>query len=69
MPESTHRVSASTANELRPDRYEIHANPEKLKAASEGLANRMFHSCCINLLVLNSLICSLFGVNAVSNSQ
>ncbi|XP_058768399.1 uncharacterized protein LOC131642131 [Vicia villosa] len=39
MPESTHGVSASTANELRQDRYEFHANPEKLKAASEGLAN------------------------------
>ncbi|CAL0307517.1 unnamed protein product [Lupinus luteus] len=32
-------VSASTANELRKDRYIIHANPEKLKAAAEGLAN------------------------------
>ncbi|WJX59070.1 hypothetical protein P8452_44450 [Trifolium repens] len=39
MPEATHGVSASTANELRPDRFAVHVNPEKLKAASEGLAN------------------------------
>jgi hypothetical protein len=44
MPEATHGVSASTANELRQDRFAVHVNPEKLKAASEGLANRMFHS-------------------------
>ncbi|GAU14454.1 hypothetical protein TSUD_249950 [Trifolium subterraneum] len=39
MPEATHGVSASTANELRQDRFAVHVNPEKLKAASEGLAN------------------------------
>lgn len=44
MPKATDGVSASTANELRQDRYATHVNPEKLKAAAEGLANRMFHS-------------------------
>ncbi|CAJ2653695.1 unnamed protein product [Trifolium pratense] len=39
MPEAAHGVSASTANELRQDRFAVHVNPEKLKAASEGLAN------------------------------
>ncbi|XP_073221023.1 uncharacterized protein [Cicer arietinum] len=39
LPEAKHGVSASTANELRQDRHAIHINPEKLKAASEGLAN------------------------------
>ncbi|AES99901.1 transmembrane protein, putative [Medicago truncatula] len=39
LPEAKHGVSASTANELRQDRYDVNVNPEKLKAASEGLAN------------------------------
>lgn len=39
LPEAKHGVSASTANELRQDRYDVYVNPEKLKAASEGLAN------------------------------
>ncbi|KAK7276537.1 hypothetical protein RIF29_17678 [Crotalaria pallida] len=39
LPEAKHVVSASTANELRDDRYITHANPEKLRAAAEGLAN------------------------------
>nr|KYP71038.1 hypothetical protein KK1_010281 [Cajanus cajan] len=38
-PEAANKVSASTANELRHDRYAIHVNPEKLKAAGEGLAH------------------------------
>ncbi|KAK7320526.1 hypothetical protein VNO77_30076 [Canavalia gladiata] len=38
LPQSAgHTVSASTANELREDRYNNHVNPEKLKAAAEGL--------------------------------
>lgn len=61
MPESTHGVSASTANELRQDRYAFHANPEKLKAASEGLANRMFPSCYNNLLVIMLLFAHCMG--------
>lgn len=39
LPEATNTVSASTANELRQDRYATHVNPEKLKAAGEGLAH------------------------------
>ncbi|KAE9614930.1 hypothetical protein Lal_00036115 [Lupinus albus] len=39
FPVAENNVSASTANELRKDKYIIHANPEKLKAAAEGLAN------------------------------
>ncbi|KAI6697540.1 hypothetical protein NL676_017659 [Syzygium grande] len=38
MPPAGSSVLASTANELRQDRY-THANPEKLKAAADGLAN------------------------------
>ncbi|KAJ9686490.1 hypothetical protein PVL29_015409 [Vitis rotundifolia] len=37
LPEQGHAVLASTANELRRDRYS-HVNPEKLKAAAEGLS-------------------------------
>lgn len=37
LPEQGHSVLASTANELRRDRYS-HVNPEKLKAAAEGLS-------------------------------
>ncbi|CAN8311283.1 unnamed protein product [Cochlearia groenlandica] len=37
IPESDNSVSASTANELRRDIYGAHVNPEKLKAAGEGL--------------------------------
>ncbi|QCE01477.1 hypothetical protein DEO72_LG7g2774 [Vigna unguiculata] len=39
LPEAANTVSASTANELRQDRYATHVNPEKLKAAGEGLAH------------------------------
>ncbi|ESW13615.1 hypothetical protein PHAVU_008G211400 [Phaseolus vulgaris] len=39
LPEGENAVSASTANELRQDRYATHVNPEKLKAAGEGLAH------------------------------
>ncbi|KAL2316981.1 hypothetical protein Fmac_030857 [Flemingia macrophylla] len=39
LPAAAHTVSASTANELRQDRYATHVNPEKLKAAGEGLAH------------------------------
>ncbi|TKY57026.1 hypothetical protein E2542_SST21472 [Spatholobus suberectus] len=39
LPQAANTVSASTANELRQDRYAIHVNPEKLKAAAEGLAH------------------------------
>lgn len=59
LPEAKHGVSASTANELRQDRYDVYVNPEKLKAASEGLANRMYHSSHINLVAMNALIFSL----------
>lgn len=38
LPPAGSSVLASTANELRQDRY-THANPEKLKAAADGLAN------------------------------
>lgn len=51
LPEATHAVSASTANELRQDRHATHVNPEKLKAAAEGLANGTFHIVYIDLLV------------------
>ncbi|PIA50564.1 hypothetical protein AQUCO_01200030v1 [Aquilegia coerulea] len=37
LPDGEHSFSASTANELRQDRYS-HVNPEKLKAATEGLS-------------------------------
>ncbi|XP_010252511.1 PREDICTED: uncharacterized protein LOC104594079 isoform X2 [Nelumbo nucifera] len=37
LPNVEHSVLASTANELRHDRY-AHVNPEKLKAAAEGLS-------------------------------
>ncbi|XVF71853.1 hypothetical protein PTKIN_Ptkin12aG0072700 [Pterospermum kingtungense] len=36
LPSSEHSVIASTANELRKDRYSTPMNPEKLKAAAEG---------------------------------
>lgn len=39
LPESENSVSASTANELRQDRHTIPINPEKLKAAAEGLTH------------------------------
>ncbi|KAG4964591.1 hypothetical protein JHK85_039566 [Glycine max] len=39
LPEAANTVSASTANESRQDRYATHVNPEKLKAAGEGLAH------------------------------
>nr|ACU13834.1 unknown [Glycine max] len=39
LPEAANTVSASTANESRQDRYASHVNPEKLKAAGEGLAH------------------------------
>ncbi|XP_027333058.1 uncharacterized protein LOC113847925 [Abrus precatorius] len=39
LPQAANTVSASTANELRQDRYNNHVNPEKLKAAAEGLAH------------------------------
>ncbi|OWM79800.1 uncharacterized protein LOC116206340 [Punica granatum] len=38
LPEVQGKVLASTANELRQDRH-VTINPEKLKAAAEGLAN------------------------------
>ncbi|KAJ1383712.1 hypothetical protein SESBI_43118 [Sesbania bispinosa] len=39
LPQATNTVSASTANELRQDRSTGHVNPEKLKAAAEGLTH------------------------------
>ncbi|KAH1211706.1 hypothetical protein GmHk_14G040091 [Glycine max] len=39
LPEAANTVSASTANESRQDRHATHVNPEKLKAAGEGLAH------------------------------
>lgn len=44
LPEAANTVSASTANESRLDRYATHVNPEKLKAAGEGLAHGTFSS-------------------------
>ncbi|KAK3445896.1 hypothetical protein EUGRSUZ_A01101 [Eucalyptus grandis] len=41
LPPAGSSVLASTANELRQDRY-THANPEKLKAAADGLANDIY---------------------------
>jgi len=56
LPEATNTVSASTANELRQDRYATHVNPEKLKAAGEGLAHGTF--CYIPAVFLDlSLLC------------
>ena len=40
LPEHENSVLASTANELRNDRYS-QVNPEKLKAAAEGLSQSM----------------------------
>lgn len=37
IPKSESSVSASTANELRRDRYGTRVNPDKLRAAGEGL--------------------------------
>ncbi|KAK7385544.1 hypothetical protein VNO78_31267 [Psophocarpus tetragonolobus] len=42
LPQETNMVSASTANELREDRYVTHVSPEKLKAATEGLSHGTF---------------------------
>ncbi|KAK4275980.1 hypothetical protein QN277_018984 [Acacia crassicarpa] len=39
LPEMSNLVSASTANELNQDRHPTPINPEKIKAAAEGLAN------------------------------
>ncbi|KAF5741420.1 Coiled-coil domain-containing protein 21 putative isoform 2 [Tripterygium wilfordii] len=39
LPKEERSMLASTANELRKDKYEAPINPEKLKAAAEGLAN------------------------------
>jgi len=44
LPESENSVLASTANELRRDRYGTPVNPEKLKAAGEGLQHSMITS-------------------------
>lgn len=41
MPNEEHAVLASTANELRRDRY-THIDPKKLKAAAEGLSQSGF---------------------------
>ena len=41
LPQTEHSVSASTANELRQDR-DAPINPEKLKAAAEGLKQGRF---------------------------
>ncbi|KAK7300377.1 hypothetical protein RJT34_11221 [Clitoria ternatea] len=37
LPQTAHSISASTANELREDRYVTNVNPKKVKAAAEGL--------------------------------
>ncbi|KAM6548972.1 hypothetical protein CsatB_020648 [Cannabis sativa] len=42
LPESNFGVSASTANELRRDKH-VPINPEKVKAAAEGLQQSMFN--------------------------
>ncbi|KNA09906.1 hypothetical protein SOVF_149260 [Spinacia oleracea] len=39
MPEAAGSVTASTANELRLDHQRTYTNPEKVKAAAEGLAH------------------------------
>lgn len=44
IPKSESSVSASTANELRRDRYGTRVNPDKLRAAGEGLQHSMFTS-------------------------
>lgn len=44
IPESESSVLASTANELRRDRYGTPVNPDKLRAAGEGLQHSMFTS-------------------------
>lgn len=49
MPQVEHSVSASTANELRQDRH-VPINPEKLKAASEGLKQSRLSSLSRSLL-------------------
>lgn len=42
LPQQEYMVLASTANELRQDKYN-HVNPKKLKAAAEGLSQSMFY--------------------------
>lgn len=63
LPNQEHSVLASTANELRKDKY-TGVNPEKLKAAAEGLQHGRFL-----ILFLLSLICcccySPFGIFVV----
>lgn len=63
MPNQEHSILASTANELRKDKY-TGVNPEKLKAAAEGLQHGRFL-----ILFLLSLICcccySPFGIFVV----
>lgn len=51
MPQVEHSVSASTANELRQDRH-VPINPEKLKAASEGLKQSRLSSLSLSSLSL-----------------
>ncbi|KAH9793365.1 hypothetical protein KPL71_004495 [Citrus sinensis] len=51
LPNQEHSILASTANELRKDKY-TGVNPEKLKAAAEGLQHGRFL-----ILFLLSLIC------------
>ena len=58
LPSTEHSVMASTANELRKDKY-TPINPEKLKAAAEGLQRSMFihfsFQCFFNLFLCHKL--------------
>ncbi|KAM5580575.1 hypothetical protein ABKV19_010027 [Rosa sericea] len=57
LPESENSMSASTANELRRDRHPTPINPEKLKAAAEGLTrSRSSESLSIYLIWFRKLV-------------
>ncbi|CBI28845.3 uncharacterized protein LOC100263749 [Vitis vinifera] len=66
LPEQGNSVLASTANELRRDRYS-HVNPEKLKAAAEGLS-QIGKAFAVATVVVFGGATLMFGV-AVSKLQ
>lgn len=63
LPNQEHSVLASTANELRRDKY-TPINPEKLKAAAEGLQYGRFYifSCYARVLSIWYLFCFLMFI-------
>lgn len=64
LPQTEHSVSASTANELRQDRH-APINPEKLKAAAEGLKQSRFSLSLCGQILISQYIQLLLAVSPV----